>query len=222
VPDLRASIAWIFEEPNWVRTYVIGVVLGLIPIAFFMPMGYTLLVLRDAAEGQPPRLRDWDGLWGRTFVLGLKAALLALCYLLPFLLIGLIVALGAGVFSGNPALAVLAIFYAVILMIGFSLVAPLAFTRMVLHDSVMAGLALVEILEALRRAGPGYYAVWGITLGVFVAFGILSEIPILGTIMSIVGGFGLSLWWSTVWGAVCGPILRPPAETAPAPPVPIA
>jgi len=214
IPGVNESVNWIFAQPNWMRAYVIGAVLSLIPIASFMPMGYALLVMRDALRSETPKLRDWDGIWGETFVLGFKASLLLLLYAIPagvllvFLMVMRAGPLGAG-------LGVL-----VLLLVG--VVAPLALGRMMIHDSIGAGLALTEILGDLQKAGRTYFLAWALTVVVFLVFGAASSIPILGFLIVIAAWFGISLWMSVLWGTVCRPILNPPpgpAEPGPITPV---
>jgi hypothetical protein len=211
VPDIVRSLTWIFEDPNWIQKYVIGAVLSLIPIVNFMPTGYSLLVMKDALEGEPPKLRDWDGIWGETFVLGLKAIVLVFLYGLLFLvIIGVLALLHAWL-----AAAALGLLLVVVLLI----IAPLALARMILADSFAAGLAFTEILGDLQRAGGPYFLTWAINLGIVIALTIVTGIPFLGMLIALAGGFALSLWVSVLWGRVCGPILRPTA--APGTPSPI-
>lgn len=209
IPDVIKSLTWIFEDPNWVRPYVIGAILGIIPIVQLMPMGYSLLVMKDALEGQPPRLRDWEGMWGETFLLGLKALCLMLLYAIPALVIVLFLTLS------HAGIAAAAMMLLVLILV--SLVSPLAVGRMLLEDSFAAGLALTEILGDLQRAPGTYFATLAISLGISFAFVVLTAIPVLGWILLLAGNFAFSLWIFVLWGTVAGPLLHPPAPETPAP-----
>ena len=202
IPGVNESVNWIFEQPNWIRAYVVGGILSLIPIVSFMPMGYALLVMRDVLHGEPPRLRDWDGLWGETFVLGFKAFLLFLLYGIPAaVLLVFLMVLHAGPLGAGIGLLVL-------LVVG--LLAPLAVGRMLIHDSFGAGLALTEILGDLQQAGRTYFLAWALSILVTLVFGAVGNIPILGFVIAVAVTFGLTLWMSVLWGTVCRPILNPP------------
>jgi len=202
IPGVNESVNWIFEQPNWVRAYVIGAVLSLIPIVSFMPMGYALLVMRDVLRGEPPKLREWDGIWGETFLLGLRGFFLFLLYGIPAaVLLVFLMVLHAGPLGAGVGLLVL-------LLVG--LVAPLAIGRMLLEDSFAAGLALTEILSDLQKAGRTYFLAWGLSILVTIVFGAIGGIPLLGFLIAIAVTFGLSLWLSVLWGTVVRPILMPP------------
>ncbi len=202
IPGVNESLSWIFEQPNWIRAYVIGAVLGLIPIIFFMPLGYALLVMRDVLRGEAPRLRDWDGIWGETFVLGFKAFVLLLLYEIPaFVLILFLMAL-------HTWIAALGLGFLVMVLVG--LVAPLAVGRMLIADSFAAGLALTEIWSDLQRADKTYFLAAALTVGVYLVFGMATQIPLLGILVAVAASFGLSLWLSVLWATVCRPILNPP------------
>ncbi len=206
IPGVNESVNWIFEQPNWVRAYVIGAVLSLIPIVSFMPMGYALLVMRDVLRGEPPKLREWDGIWGETFVLGLKAFLLFLLYGIPAaVLLVFLMVLHAGPLGAGVGLLVL-------LIVG--VVAPLAIGRMLIEGSFAAGLALTEILGDLQKAGRTYFLAWGLSILVTIVFGAIGGIPVLGFLIAVAVTFGLSLWMSVLWGTVVRPILIPPPGPA--------
>jgi hypothetical protein len=202
IPGVNESVNWIFQQPNWVRAYVIGGILSLIPIVSFMPMGYALLIMRDVLRGEPPRLPDWDGLWGETFVLGFKAFLLLLLYGIPAaVLLVFLMVLHAGPLGAGIGVLVL-------LLVG--LLAPLALGRMLIHDSFGAGLALTEILGDLQKAGRAYFLAWALTILVTFVFGAIGGIPVVGFLIAIAATFGLTLWMCVLWGTVCRPILNPP------------
>lgn len=206
IPGVNESVQWIFVQPNWLRAYVIGAVLSLIPIVSFMSMGYTLLVMRDVLRGEPPKLRNWDGIWGETFVLGFKAFLLLLLYAIPAaVLLVFLMVMHAGPFGAGLGFLVLAL---------IGLVAPLAIGRMLLQDNFGAGLALTEIMGEMQNAGKSYFLAWALTVGISILFGLLGSIPLVGFLIAIVATFGLTLWMSVLWGTVCRPILNPPAGPA--------
>jgi hypothetical protein len=201
VPDPVNSLTWIFKEPNSTQVYVIGAVLNFVPIVALMPAGYALLIMRDLLLGEPKQLRSWNDLWAETFFLGVKAFGLALVYLLIpagvyFLFARILQATTAGLFLSLLALVVIYI------------ISPLAVGRMLLHDSFAAGLAFGQILGDLQRAGSAYYITHALALGALLLFWTIGGLPVLGILFLLVAPFALSLYWCTIWGSVCGPLLR--------------
>lgn len=93
--DFGKSLTFIFEEPEWIKKYLIGVglVLVAIPLAFlfvipsfipiFMLMGYTFEMSRRKAQNMPTVLPEWEGNWGKYLKDGASFSLATLIYTLP-------------------------------------------------------------------------------------------------------------------------------------------
>lgn len=76
------SFTYIFEDENWLTKFLIGVVVGLIPIVQFATYGYVLEVVKNVRDGRDQPLPEWDD-FGGLFMNGLKYSLGVLVYALP-------------------------------------------------------------------------------------------------------------------------------------------
>ena len=80
--DYGKSFTYIFEDENWLTKFLIGIVVGLIPIVQFATYGYVLEVVKNVRDGRDQPLPEWDD-FGGLFMNGLKYSLGVLVYALP-------------------------------------------------------------------------------------------------------------------------------------------
>lgn len=106
--DYGRSFKYVFDDQDWLKKIAIGGVLNIIPIANFIPIGYSLRALRSTAEGHDLPLPEWDD-WGGDFVRGLLVLVAVLIYALPiFILQGLAMIIGAVAGSASSDAAAVA------------------------------------------------------------------------------------------------------------------
>jgi hypothetical protein len=84
--DYGKSFSYIFEDKNWVTKFLIGVVVGLVPIVQFATFGYILEIVKNVRDGREQPLPEWDD-FGDLFINGLKFVLGTLVYLLPLFIV---------------------------------------------------------------------------------------------------------------------------------------
>ncbi|NOZ80036.1 MAG: DUF4013 domain-containing protein [DPANN group archaeon] len=71
-----------FRRPfSDVKNFVIGIVLGMVPIVNFLVLGYTLRCARTAMKSEF-KLPEWED-WGKLFINGLLYLLIVIIYFLP-------------------------------------------------------------------------------------------------------------------------------------------
>ncbi len=95
--DFGKALTFMFEEPDWMKKFLIGVgmVLLAIPLAFlggipavipiFILTGYSIEISRRKAQNLPTVLPEWEGNWGKYFKDGAFLTLAAIVYALPLL-----------------------------------------------------------------------------------------------------------------------------------------
>ncbi len=203
--DIGRGIGAPFKDPSWITKALLGGVWAVIPFTGFALTGYYLDYLRNCAHGKETPLPEWS-LFGRFWVRGLLASIALSIYMLPALVIaaiGLIPVVGLAVTdpyafergfgtaaSGGACLAfALAAVYAVAVWI----FAAAALTHYAMHEQFGTFFAFAEIKRRLSTHDAGYFTalvmgfviLLGATLiGGFIG-GVLSIIPILGTIASL-------------------------------------
>lgn len=187
-------------------TILIGGVLSLlsfllIPILFVL--GYFLRVLERTVEGvdEPPKFEDWGGL----AVSGLLAFVVTVVYyLVPVLAFLLLGGLGAltGSESGAAASLVIAGVVGFVLFVALTYVYPAAITNFARTGRVGKAFAFGDIRSVVISAD--YLTAWLvgflIFVGGFVVIGILSLIPILGTLIGLFVNFYIQLAAYRVFG----------------------
>ncbi len=97
--DIGKAFSYVISDKDWVKKVVIGGILGIIPIANLIVVGYGLRVLKNVAQDNPQPLPEWDD-WGGDFMKGLMVTLASLIYSAPAIVLSGIFAL-IGVFTGN-------------------------------------------------------------------------------------------------------------------------
>lgn len=95
--DFGKALTFMFEEPEWMKKFLIGVgmVLLAIPLAFlggipaiipiFILTGYSMEISRRQAQNLPTILPEWEGNWGKYFKDGGSVTLAAIIYALPLM-----------------------------------------------------------------------------------------------------------------------------------------
>ena len=110
--SLKTLLRFPFQGPKWQNSFIIGTVLTfgnfiipIIPLMFVA--GYCLQIMRQAIEGQPLELPEWND-WGKLAVDGIRMLGIGFIYLLP----GMVVLIGgfALYFAGSFTLPFMAAF----------------------------------------------------------------------------------------------------------------
>lgn len=185
-----------FHGPDWQKRFLIGI--GLMLANFLVPIlpslfvvGYTLRVMRQAAEGKEPALPEWDD-WGQLALDGLQVMLVRIAYLLPGMLI-LFAGMGA-YFMGSMILPLLMatmeeggqfmvvfpllLFFLMgvmflsmaagwLLMILGAVPLPTVIAHFAVKKEFGAAFQIREWWPILRRNWMGYFVAWVVMAGLF-------------------------------------------------------
>jgi hypothetical protein len=89
------SFSYVFDDESWLSKILIGGVLSVIPIANFIPSGYTLELFRNVVNGSDSPLPEWSDL-GQKFGQGLLLFVIGFIYNLPIFLLTSCVWMGVG------------------------------------------------------------------------------------------------------------------------------
>lgn len=100
--DFGKPFTFVFQDPDWLKKILIGGLFYLamiVLVGIFFVLGYCARLARNVAAGAPRPLPEWDDL-GDYFVEGLKLAVIAIIYAIPFIAVIMIPVIGAGVAEG--------------------------------------------------------------------------------------------------------------------------
>lgn len=187
-------------------TVLIGGVLTMLSILLipvFFVFGYFLRVLERTVEGvdEPPKFDEW----GDLFKNGLLAFLVTVVYyLIPILAFAVLGGLGALTGSGDLAAAggLLAVLVSGVLFVALTYVYPAAMTNFARTGSVGDAFAFGEISDVVLSSD--YFVAWLLGFVIFVAgfmlVGVLSLIPVLGTIVGLFVNFYIQVAAYRVFG----------------------
>lgn len=85
--SIGRSFSFAFQDPAWLRKILILAVMFLIPIVGWLIIGgYLLRLLKNAIEGVPNPLPEWDN-WGGDFAGGLKLLVVGFVWGIPLWII---------------------------------------------------------------------------------------------------------------------------------------
>lgn len=237
---LDASLTYLRDGDDAVTTAVIGGLLLLaspLVVPSILVLGYLARGLRRTADGDddPPVF----GEWGELFVDGLKAFAVAFVYsLLPLALVAIAAAVslgalivvpgtgvgGAGAFPGSLAAGVL-VLAAGLVALGLSLVGlyvtPAALAAVADSGRVGDGFAVGALWGVVtkRASATGWVTAAVVVLAGALAIGVLSVVPVLGTIAGVFVQFYALVAAAAIVGwtrADVGPVATDPPEPEPA------
>jgi hypothetical protein len=180
---------------------IIGAVLNLIPIVNFLSCGY-LLELTGNAANEKHEMPAWEN-WGDKFVKGCLVFVITLIYMLiPIIIMSACGGLGAcfqkgafGLFSGGFALATI-----VALVIGFFV--PMALANFAYTGGFAAAFSLGTVFAYIGKVFGNYVLAYIFMIALGIALMFVSMIPLLGVIISVLGGFYVSCVGCILFGDV--------------------
>lgn len=213
---LTDAFDYLRDTEDWIRTVVIGGLLGLfgfLLVPAFLVLGYLMRVLRATmrGDGDPPVFDDW----GDLVVDGLKAFVVTLVYgFVPGVVLAAAFAFGfAGIASGSDAGAltgglVLLVggLVAVLLGLAAAYVVPAALLNYAAENRLGAGFALGDVYVTLtdRTYATAFGYAFVVVLVAGVLSGLLNEVPFLGAVAAAFLGFYASVMAAYIFGTAYG------------------
>ncbi len=173
------------NKDNLIR-YVIGGILGIIPVLNLLPIGYAFILMRKHIfENASESLPEWEG-WGTLFKYGFLTFLIILGYMLiPLAIIGLGVAAEAthvaileyvgvtfDIIGGLSFLAAIFLF-------------PMGIILFAIDDEVSSAFAIFHVIDMTIKHIGSYLKASIIIFVMNFVPGFLSQIPFIGWIISI-------------------------------------
>jgi hypothetical protein len=162
----------------------IGALLNLIPFVNLVCGGYLVELSANTIKGRE-EMPDWDE-WGNKFIKGLKVVIITIIYMLiPLALLTVAGAMGSYSSEGLTA-SVIPGFIAALLA---WFILPMSLTHYAATGTIGCALSLRTVFSFIRSVLANYLGIYLFSIVMFFALGILSLIPVLGWIVSILGGF---------------------------------
>ena len=197
--DFGRCFSFVFDDPAWVRKILLGGVfylLGFLIVGWFFLLGYGARLTRNVIAGVPRPLPEWDDL-GEYFGEGIKLFLVAFLYALPFLVLGIAVAIPMGMLSnftrdqdmsniaGGLVGCVWCLFAPIVLIV--SLWVPAALLRVIATQDFGAGFQFGAIWRFLKGNAGNYL----LAVVVHLVAGFLAQ---FGVILLCVGVIFTAFW----------------------------
>ncbi len=213
--DIGSSFTYMFEDDNWIKKIVIGGVVSLIPIVNFAAIGYLIQVIRNARDGQPLPLPEWDQ-FGQYFMDGLRIFVIFLVWAIPIIVLACLQGIGGAILADNQdqataysiisaCLSCLSALWGLVLGILY----PAILIRYAEVGELMAGFRFSEIFDLIRSNVGNYVIVMLLTW-------VASLIASLGLILCIVGIIFTQFWAYLVSGNLMGQLAAQHQYTEPA------
>lgn len=172
------------QDQTWVNKIVIGGLLNIVPIVNFLAIGYGLSYFAGLLKAEKGGLPEWRD-WGALFVIGLKAFVVMLVYMIGVIVFGALSTVMGGMLGGILAFV---IFLAVMFLL------PVALFRFVQEGySIAPAFAFREIYELARFKMDEYMLVYAILVAISLIIAAVTRIPLLGWIVGPFAFFYLSL-----------------------------
>lgn len=228
------AFTFLTEDEQWVSKLLIGAVLAffaflILPI--FLLIGYMVAVTRQVKNHKELPLPDWDN-WSDMFRDGIVVWVAQLVYTLPFWLLACIAAfatVGLSFIGGeSPDLAtagfattmIVISCLTIIFAIALFFISPAIIIQYVRHGEFSACFRFGEVL-AIARANVvpilvSALALFAVTFLISLMTGVLSFIPCLGTIISLVISALVGPYILIATGNLYGQMARNSTDKAPA------
>lgn len=171
-------------EQSWMNKVVIGGLVNIVPIVNFIAMGYSLKYFEGLLSGTNEHLPEWQG-WGDLFMIGLKAFIVTLIYMVGVIIIGALGTILGGILGGILAF---------LIFLGTMFLLPVAMVRFVSAGfDIAAALAFKDVYEMARSKLDEYLIVYAVIVGCSLLIAAVASIPVVGWIFGSFAFFYLML-----------------------------
>ncbi len=200
--NLRDAFEYSMRMASDAGRWIVLAILGAIPIANFVAIGYAARIISETPESkEPPRLTDYLGLWAS----GLKVFAACLVYMIASMAI-----LGIGAFAtlgwmfghrmmgpgpgrlGWSAWPILG-FAGIAFLIGIAAAFPIAIlaamgiAHMIRTGGFVKAFAFKDIIGIIGRVGWGNYLLWLVVMfAMALIFSAIGGIPGIGWLISLI------------------------------------
>lgn len=189
-----------------IKKFLIGVILSVLPIVNFLPVGYSLECAKLSMQ-KDKSLPEWTN-WGRLFLRGLSVLLIGIIWMIPAIILGIIafVMFGQDILSlstGYAATSGLWIILSAVLFVAMITiyVMPSAVLGYVAYDNIKESFNFSEVLR--KAFTKRYFKAWIIaTIITFVLSIIGGAIPLLNVVLSPAASFAGTIITMTLLGEV--------------------
>jgi hypothetical protein len=206
--EIGRAFSYPFQDPNWVKKLLIGIVMLVIPfVGWLILYGYILRTVRNVARGSDTPLPEWDD-FGGDLVLGFKGAVAAVVWTLPASILAscaqafsvLISSTEGGDTEGALVIASLCFgCLSLLASVATNYVLPLPLSRLAVSGKLSSALALPDIFREVRHVGVPLLIVLVVSYG-------LGVVAVAGILLCIVGILATLLYTllaqAHLWGQV--------------------
>ncbi len=231
--DIGKSFSYPFEDKQWVSKMGLGAVISLVPVLNFAMTGYMIQIVRNMMDNAEEPLPNWDDL-GKKFMDGLILVLAGIVYALPVIILSClplsIMTIPAIIASGNSnfqdvantitgaggvlfaAMSCVFVVYGLVLSVIF----PAIYVNYAKEGTFASCFHLREVFDIIGKNAGSFFTAWGMSLVaglvvglvVMVANTVLTFIPCVGWIVSIVISLAVGVYLSMIYSHLFGQFAR--------------
>lgn len=202
--DIGRAFGAPFKDQQWVKKTALGGLLFLVPILNWVVYGAQVEYIQQVTQNRED-LPDWGSDFGGKFMKGFFVFLAGVIFAIPAIILGTIAVIpligaiaaasggsngAAGLAAAGGGFSCLLYLIVVAYLILVSIYLYAAITHFAMKGSFGAFFEFSEVMAKMRTPGAGYWTAWlmsivfafGASIASGFASGILSVIPVLGTL----------------------------------------
>ncbi len=195
--DFQRALNYYLDDPDWMKKLAIGLLMALLSfliLPMFIMVGYGVRIARNVKDGLDVPLPEWDD-WGGMLSEGFAVCAAGFLYSLPIVVLSIIgvLLISLGDSSNSDALAAMGgvsfmvlICIASLYFIALFAIMPAIYVQYINHGSLSACLQYRKVFGITRQYIGDILMTLLMMFGVFVAVSMLSFIPCLGQLISLV------------------------------------
>ena len=176
-----------------------GAGLFFFPIINFIFLGYLFQLISNIINDQQ-EMPEW-GNFGEKFAKGFMVFIISFIYMLIPLIVGAITGGGAA-FRGGLGLLLGGFFISFIIAIVIGFLLPMALAHYVRTESLASAFDLKTIFSYISSSTNNYLIAYAVIIVLCIILGIVSAIPVIGWIISILGGFYIACTACFLFGEI--------------------
>ncbi len=168
--------------------WLLGSILLAIPIISFFANGYRYKLYQNGATGNLA-MPEWDD-WKNLFIKGFFFSLVKFIYLLPpTFLIYFFILMAFNSPGITPGQFFISLIPGFVLMIAAALIMPMGWGRFAASGNFGDAFQFSEIIGSIKAVSKNYLVTVSVVIGLWILIALISLIPFIGLVFSIVGSF---------------------------------